>query len=159
MTVAGTKQAPTKSTGTKASEKTAQTTTEDRPDLLALDTPVVSVRVHRPRLRLPRMTTEPAERAARAAKSALPPPSRLAYYGGLGAAAALGAIEWPVAVAIGVGTAIGQRVHRDGRRARQAEPESAAPPPRDPTARPEETAGTRSAKVEAKAEPKRGGTK
>ena len=158
MTVAGTKQAPTKSTGTKASEKTAQTTTEDRPDLLALDTPVVSVRVHRPRLRLP-SDHGPAERAARAAKSALPRPSRLAYYGGLGAAAALGAIEWPVAVAIGVGTAIGQRVHRDGRRARQAEPESAAPPPRDPTARPEETAGTRSAKVEAKAEPKRGGTK
>ena len=136
MTVAGTKQAPAKR-GAKASEE-AQTTMADRPaehDLLALDTPVLSLRIHRPHLRLPRLATAPAGRAARAARSALPPPSRLAYYGGLGAAAALGAIEWPVAVAIGVGTAIGQRVRRDGRRAQQAGQRGA--PPEDPTAKPE----------------------
>jgi len=147
MTVAGTKQAPAKR-GTKAGEE-AQPTTEDRPaerDLLSLDTPVMSLRIHRPHLRLPRMTTEPAGRAARAARSALPPPSRLAYYGGLGAAAALGAIEWPVAVAIGVGTAIGQRVRRDGRRGQQAGERGT--PPEDPTAKREPEAAQ-----EARGEP------
>lgn len=129
--------------GIKANEETTRTTAADRPedaDLLALDMPMVSLRVHRPHLRLPRMTGRPSGRAAHAMRSALPPVSRLAYYGGLGAAAALGAIEWPVAVAIGVGTAIGQRMRGDRRRARQADEhadEHAEGPPEDHSARPE----------------------
>jgi hypothetical protein len=43
------------------------------------------------------------------AKTFLPPPERLIYYGGLGALAMLGFIEWPVAAAIGAGTMIAQR--------------------------------------------------
>jgi hypothetical protein len=39
----------------------------------------------------------------------LPPPDRLMFYGGLGIAAVLGAIDWPVAAAIGVGTMIARR--------------------------------------------------
>lgn len=39
----------------------------------------------------------------------LPPPERLAFYGGLGLAAVFGAIDWPVAAAIGVGTMIARR--------------------------------------------------
>ncbi|MBB5159343.1 hypothetical protein [Saccharopolyspora phatthalungensis] len=42
-------------------------------------------------------------------RSRLPSPQTVAYYGGLGTLAALSVIEWPVAVAIGVGTAIAQR--------------------------------------------------
>jgi len=142
MTVAGTKQASGKGATTTAEER-AKAAREDRPehaahdrDLLAFDTPVMSLRIHRPHLRLPRVSTEPAERAARAARSALPPPARLVYYGGLGAAAALGAIEWPVAVAIGVGTAIGQRMRRGGERT-QRTAERRTSPPADPTAGPE----------------------
>src|SRR5690606_18578 len=93
-----------------------------------------------------RLSTEPAERAARAARAALPPPARLAYYGGLGAAAALGAIEWPVAVAIGVGAAIGQRMRRGGEptaRARATADRPAAPPPPDPTAKQETAESSR----------------
>ena len=37
------------------------------------------------------------------ARTILPPPERVAYYGALGAMAIFGAIEWPVAAAIGVG--------------------------------------------------------
>lgn len=33
----------------------------------------------------------------------LPPPDRLAYYAGLGAIAAFGVIDWPVALVIGAG--------------------------------------------------------
>lgn len=42
----------------------------------------------------------------------LPPPERLAFYGGLGVAAVLGAIDWPVAAAIGLGTMIARRTGR-----------------------------------------------
>jgi hypothetical protein len=42
----------------------------------------------------------------------LPPPERLAFYGGLGLAAVLGAIDWPVATAIGLGTMIARRTGR-----------------------------------------------
>jgi hypothetical protein len=53
----------------------------------------------------------------------LPPPERLAFYGGLGIAAVLGAIDWPVAAAIGLGTMIARRTGRGmdalrGRRSR-----------------------------------------
>ncbi len=36
----------------------------------------------------------------------LPPPKRLAFYGGLGALAVVGALDWPVAAAIGAATAV-----------------------------------------------------
>ncbi|WP_245761724.1 hypothetical protein [Saccharopolyspora shandongensis] len=39
----------------------------------------------------------------------LPSPGQLAYFGGLGALAALSVIEWPVAAAIGIGTLVAQR--------------------------------------------------
>lgn len=50
--------------------------------------------------------------AGRVVKGYLPSPGRLAFYSALGAAAAFGAIEWPVAAAIGVGTAIARRAGR-----------------------------------------------
>ncbi|GGL17670.1 hypothetical protein [Planomonospora parontospora] len=52
--------------------------------------------------------------AARALLPALPSRERLAYYGGLGALAAFGLIEWPVAAAIGVGTVIARRSRNGG---------------------------------------------
>ncbi|SRX80588.1 hypothetical protein [Mycolicibacterium parafortuitum] len=39
----------------------------------------------------------------------VPPPDQLAFYGVLGGLVALGAIEWPVAAAIGVGQAVVSR--------------------------------------------------
>lgn len=39
----------------------------------------------------------------------VPPPDQLAFYGVLGALAGVGALEWPVAVAIGVGQAVMSR--------------------------------------------------
>lgn len=39
-------------------------------------------------------------------KVTVPPPDQLAFYGVLGVLAGVGAIEWPVAVAIGVGQAV-----------------------------------------------------
>ena len=40
-------------------------------------------------------------------------PKRLLWLGGLGAVVALGVIEWPVAVAVGVGSYVAERFARE----------------------------------------------
>jgi hypothetical protein len=52
-------------------------------------------------------------RVAGAARTLMPSPEQLLYYTGLGAAAVMGVIEWPVALAVGAGVAVAQRSHRD----------------------------------------------
>ncbi len=72
----------------------------------------------------------------------VPPPDQLAFYGGLGLLAAVNVIDWPVALAIGVGQAVMVR-HFADRHAEEAEHKPAeesakqassnekpAPPPR-----------------------------
>jgi hypothetical protein len=49
------------------------------------------------------------EDAGRVVAGYLPSPGRLAFYGGLGVAAVVGLLDWPVAAAIGIGTAIARR--------------------------------------------------
>jgi hypothetical protein len=56
----------------------------------------------------------------------VPPPDQLAFFGVLGMLAALGAIEWPVAAAIGVGQIVVAR-HFDNTKAVTEEPRPAAP--------------------------------
>jgi hypothetical protein len=58
---------------------------------------------------------------------AVPPPDQLAFFGVLGALAALGAIEWPVAAAIGVGQVVVARHFSDTKTVAE-EPRPAAPP-------------------------------
>jgi len=41
----------------------------------------------------------------------LPEPERLAYYGGLAALAAFGILDWPVAIALGIGHVLAEQ-HR-----------------------------------------------
>lgn len=57
---------------------------------------------------------------------AVPPPDQLAFFGVLGALAALGAIEWPVAAAIGVGQVVVSRHFSDSKP--DGEKQSPAPP-------------------------------
>jgi hypothetical protein len=64
--------------------------------------------------------------AGRAVASHLPSAERVAFYGGLGAAAVFGVLEWPVAVAIGLGTAIAHHA-RGSAQPELARPESARP--------------------------------
>lgn len=71
----------------------------------------------------------------------VPPPDQLAFFGVLGVLAAAGAIEWPVAVTIGVGQVVLSRQLGDSKPA--AEPDSAdtelddSAPPALPSAEPE----------------------
>ena len=48
----------------------------------------------------------------------MPPPDRMAFYGGLGLAAVVGLLDWPVAAAIGVGTMVARRATRSRTTAR-----------------------------------------
>jgi hypothetical protein len=69
-----------------------------------LTLPFVTAQFHAPELRAP--TREDFDAAAREARSMLPSRKSLLFYGGLAASAVAGIIEWPVAAAIGVGTAL-----------------------------------------------------
>ncbi|MDQ0376110.1 hypothetical protein [Amycolatopsis thermophila] len=77
--------------------------------------PFLRAEFRAPDVRLPRMPKphlpdrNEVTAALHTARSYLPPPRQLAYYGGLGLLAAVELIEWPVAVAIGVGTAVAGR--------------------------------------------------
>ncbi|WP_433476335.1 hypothetical protein ACQPZP_04355 [Spirillospora sp. CA-142024] len=74
---------------------------------VSLPVPVVTPHVKVYKVHVP--GTGRAARASRATASHLPSRERLVFYGGLGAAAAFGAISWPVAAAVGIGTEIARR--------------------------------------------------
>jgi hypothetical protein len=72
-----------------------------------LDLPFVTARFRMPELHVP--SRDELGSAARGARSMLPSRSSALFYGGLAVTAAIGAIEWPVAAAIGVGSALASR--------------------------------------------------
>ncbi len=84
-----------------------------------IDMPMLGIEVRRrqvempnvpmPHVPMPHISKQELGHYVDVARTVLPPPERVAYYGALGAMAVLGAIEWPVAAAIGVGMAITQR--------------------------------------------------
>ncbi|WP_051761399.1 hypothetical protein [Microbispora rosea] len=86
---------------------------EHRPQL-DLNLPFLRVQLrapemHLPHVGMPHISGRDVGHAMDVARTFLPPPERIMYYGGLGALAALGILEWPVAAAIGAGTLIAQR--------------------------------------------------
>lgn len=86
---------------------------------LTLDLPMVTMQLHAPDVHLPHLTAphlamphisrQEMGHAVDVARSFLPAPERIAYYGALSALAAFGVLEWPVAAAIGVGTMVAAR--------------------------------------------------
>ena len=103
-----TDQAPSSGTAAPAGKPDVKTAT--------LTLPYVTAQVRIPELPVERLRAMSLEvgQVARGAASFLPPPQRLAYYAGLGALAAFQVIEWPVAVAIGAGTAVAARTRGSG---------------------------------------------
>ncbi|WP_211177627.1 hypothetical protein [Pseudonocardia acidicola] len=80
--------------------------------------PFVTAQFHKPDLHLPRMRRPDlgATAGAAAAKARSLSPADLAYYAGLGALTAFELIEWPVALAIGAGTALARSGRSSGER-------------------------------------------
>ncbi|MEU8247826.1 hypothetical protein [Nonomuraea sp. NPDC048916] len=69
-----------------------------------------------PHVTMPHVSRQELGQAVDIARSFMPPPERLAYYGALGALAVFGVLEWPVAAAIGAGAIIAQRSRSEGPR-------------------------------------------
>lgn len=96
----------------------------------AVPIPVVTPHVTIYRVHVPGPGVQEMMEAGRSAASHLPPPERLAFYSGLGAAAVMGVISWPVAAAVGLGTVIARRARGrngggDGEITRIEQPEQA----------------------------------
>ena len=75
---------------------------------------------HRDASELVREAEKFAVRLPLVGRIGVPPPDQLAFFGVLGALAALGAIEWPVAAAIGVGQVVVARHFSDAKPAAEA---------------------------------------
>jgi hypothetical protein len=90
--------------------------------------PFVTAQFRAPEVHLP--GREQVEAAARSVGSVLPSPTTALFFGGLAVTVAIGAIEWPVAAAIGVGTALAAR--SEVRPAPRAELPAAPDPARRP---------------------------
>lgn len=75
-----------------------------------VELPFVTAQFHKPDVHLP--GREDFTSAAETVRSQLPSRDQALFYGGLAAGAAFSLIEWPVAVAIGVGTALVNRTAR-----------------------------------------------
>ncbi|MCE3551354.1 hypothetical protein LWC33_07800 [Pseudonocardia sp. RS11V-5] len=73
--------------------------------------PFVTAQFRAPDLHAPRR--EDFEAVARGARSVLPSGKALLFFGGLAVTAVAGVIEWPVAAAIGVGSALASRGRAD----------------------------------------------
>lgn len=114
MTVTETTRGASTATATPAA-------TEEAGRQFNVNLPFVRIQVRPPDLRLPHIELPHVSRqdvgqAVGIARTFLPPPERLAYYGGLGALAVFGLIDWPVAAAIGAGTMIAQRTRAQEQR-------------------------------------------
>jgi hypothetical protein len=115
-------KSPRTSAGTQPIENARQTTPvsgkQTGPRTLRVNLPFMSAEFRAPQVHLPappHVGKDEVVAAARTARSYLPEPKQVLYYGGLAALAAFEVIEWPVAAAIGVGAAVIGR-------GRQAEP-------------------------------------
>ena len=102
--------------GTKTEVARDVSTTETQPQgarTATLNLPFVTAQFRAPDLHVP--SRKELGDAARGARSMLPSRSSMLFYGGLAATAVVGAIEWPVAAAIGVGSALASRGATDPR--------------------------------------------
>ncbi|MGI5158275.1 hypothetical protein [Microbispora sp. CA-102843] len=104
--------------------------------------------MHLPHVDMPHISGRDVGHAMDVARTFLPPPERIMYYGGLGALAVLGILEWPVAAAIGAGTLIAQRA-----RSREQRWSPLGGPQREARGTTAPTPGTAAAGAGAKQEP------
>lgn len=127
---ASAKKSPSKTSGARKSSaktstakkqgtaKAGATTTVQRPAARpsatraggnGVDVPLPVLTPHLKTVHVPTPGMSYVEDAGRTVAAYLPPPGRLAFYGGLGIAAVAGLLDWPVAAAIGIGTVVARR--------------------------------------------------
>lgn len=97
------------------SAKPSGTTEQRSPRTVTVELPFVTATFRRPEINLPAVRVPNRQEvrfAAHTVQSYLPAPRQAVYYGGLAALAAFEVIEWPVALAIGAGSALMGRSER-----------------------------------------------
>jgi hypothetical protein len=113
---AGTDRRDNEASGTGPDSAKSSGATERRsPRTITVNLPFVTATFRRPEIDLPRVPNrQELLFAAHTVQSFLPPPRQALYFGGLAALAAFEIIEWPVALAIGAGTALvrGSETHQ-----------------------------------------------
>lgn len=91
------------------------TTQVHRKRTATVNLPFVTAEFRAPEIHLPSISIPDRNDltgAVSAIRERLPSPAQVAYYAGLGVLGVLELVEWPVVLAIGVGTAIAQRGSR-----------------------------------------------
>ncbi|MGH3941849.1 MAG: hypothetical protein ACRDTG_25130 [Pseudonocardiaceae bacterium] len=89
------------------------TTQVPRKRTATVNLPFVTAEFRAPEIHLPSIPDRSdLTGAVSAIRERLPSPAQVAYYAGLGVLGVLELVEWPVVLAIGVGTAIAQRSSR-----------------------------------------------
>lgn len=103
---------------TTASGGRATAATKTAPAGRSMTVPLVGVKVPMDGVRVPGadVAKQQTLRAAETVRSHLPSMERMLYYGGLGTAALVGVLEWPVAVAAGVGVWVASHTRRSADR-------------------------------------------
>jgi hypothetical protein len=102
-------QKGTAATGNNADEAgTAQKDT-GHPHTATVNLPFVTAQFRTPDLHLPKPRPQEIGAALESVRTFLPSPQQALYYGGLALMAAVELVEWPVAAAIAVGTALARR--------------------------------------------------
>jgi hypothetical protein len=96
-----------KSSGTTTASRRAQPARAQTEHGVDVPIPVLTPHMKVMHLRTPRMAY--MEDAGRMVAAYMPPPERIAFYGGLGVAAVVGLLDWPVAAAIGIGAVVARR--------------------------------------------------
>jgi short subunit dehydrogenase-like uncharacterized protein len=109
-TTAGTNKPGNETSGAATSSAEPSGATERRdPRTVTVDLPFVTATFRQPEIHLPRVRIPNRQEvvfAAQTVQSFMPPPRQAVYFGGLAVLAAFEVIEWPVALAIGAGTAL-----------------------------------------------------
>jgi hypothetical protein len=115
---AATSRAKAAKSPAKAAKSPAKTAAHATGGRRGVTVPLMNVRVPVLQAHVPggEMAKQQATWAAQTVRSYLPPVDRLLYYGGLGTAAVVGALEWPVAVAAGAGVWVATHTRRQANR-------------------------------------------
>ncbi len=111
MATSGTSKTGTERSSGDRKQATASSTRQAGARTTTVNLPFVTATFRIPEMTLPQVrlpNRQDVDDAVQTAQPYLPSPQQAAYYGGLAALATIELIEWPVALAIGAGTAVVQ---------------------------------------------------
>jgi hypothetical protein len=117
MATTGTSRTGSRRSGGNRKQQTGSPQRRDTGRTATVTLPFVTATFRAPEMTLPPVRVpnrQDVDAAVQAVQPYLPSPQQAAYYGALAALATVELIEWPVALAIGAGSALVQRAQQGG---------------------------------------------